>query len=150
MIIAIIILLISAIAFLFIGYKFKSWQITGYSFLCIILIVLILFLKANPDIKVSSQYITLEKRVQTNEQTLEMVKSNQQNIEATQAQLQKTATALLKTILVVEDGVGRFGGADKQRTDKLIQKYTKEIQSILPKEYSKEIHKDLDSLSKTP
>ncbi len=150
MILEIIILLISATVFVIIGYRLKSWQIIGYSFLCIISIVFILFVKANPDIKVTSQYISLQKRVETNEQTLELVKTNQRNIEATQKQLQQTATALLKTILVVEDGVGRYGGDDKQGTKKLIQKYTKEIQSLLPKEYSKDIQKDLDALYKTP
>ena len=141
---------VAALTFLLVGYRLKSWQITGYSFLSILSIVFLLFLKANPDIKVSSQYISLEKRVETNEQTVAMVKANQQNIEATQKQLQKTATALLKTILVVEDGVGRWGGDDKQRTRKLIQKYIKEIQSLLPKEYSKDLQKDLDALYKTP
>jgi len=150
MILEIIILVLAALAFFVTGYKLKSWQITGYSFLCILSIVFLLFLKGNPDIKVTSQYISLQKRVETNEQTLELVKENQRNIEATQKQLQQTATALLKTILVVEDGVGRFGGDDKQATLKLIQKYTKEIQSLLPKEYSKDLQKDLDALYKTP
>ena len=150
MILEIIILLIAAIVFFFTGYKLKSWQITGYSFLCVLSIVLLLFLKANPNIGISSPYISLQQRVKTNEDTLVMVETNQRNIEATQKQLQQTATALLKTILVVEDGVGRYGGDDKQATLKLIQKYTKEIQSLLPKEYSKDLQKDLDALYKTP
>jgi septal ring factor EnvC (AmiA/AmiB activator) len=105
--------------------------------------------RTTPRRKVSSPQITLETQVQSIQTTLGKVETKQEDIAVTQKQLQKTATTLTKMILVVEDRVGQLGDTRPQR-DKLLQKYTKEIQSLIPKEYSKDLNRDIDSLYKTP
>ncbi|MEW6616699.1 MAG: hypothetical protein AB1401_14695 [Thermodesulfobacteriota bacterium] len=145
----IIILSIATLIFLVIGYRLKSWQIIGYSFLCLLAGVFLQFLEQHPEVKVSSPYLALEKQVQSVDSSLKKVATKQEDIGVTQKQLQKIVTTLTKMILVVEDGVGKFGDNRPQR-DKLLQEYKKEIQSLIPREFSKGLNRDIESLYKTP
>lgn len=138
-----------AVVFLLLGYYLKSWQVIGYSLVCVIVLATLLFFRDNPNTRVSTPYITLEQQIKSIDSTLNKVSANQQDIAVTQKQLQNIVTTLTKMILVVEDGVGKLGDTRPQR-DKLLQEYKKQIQSLIPKEFSKDLNRDIETLYKSP
>lgn len=128
-----LVLLISAVIFLFVGYRLKSWQVIGYAFASVLVFSALHFAQDNPNVKVSTPYLTLEQKVET--------------LAVTQKQLQDTVTTLTEMILVTEDGVAKLGEGKAQR-DKLIHKLQEKLKSQIPENELKKFNHDLEILNK--
>jgi hypothetical protein len=134
-----LILIISAAIFLLLGYRMKSWQVIGYAFASILTLSVLLFIQDNPNVKVTTPYVTLERK-------LDALSTKQQENAVTQKQLQEKMITLTKLIRVIEGGVGILGD-DKSQRDRLVRKYLKELDSQISEEELKDFNRDLETLS---
>lgn len=137
------------IIFLLIGYKLKSWQVLGYSLVCLLVFCLLEFYKTNPGIIIKSQYLTIEKQVDSVMVANHRLEETQKEVLEQQKKLQEVTTTLTKMILVVEDGVGKFGDTRPQR-DKLLAEYKKQIEQWLPHELQNQVEHEIQTLYSTP
>lgn len=140
-----VILFIFCIQFYKLGLKMNSWQVVGYSLVCLLAATILLIYISNPEIIIKTPYMSIERKVDSLKAEGYALSKHQQEVTEQQIALQEVATTLTKMILVVEDGVGKFGDS-RPRRDTLIAQYKKQIESLLPQGLKNQVERDIESL----
>ena len=140
-----VILFIFCIQFYKLGLKMNSWQVVGYSLVCLLAATILLIYISNPEIIIKTPYMSIERKVDSLKAEGYDLSKHQQEVTEQQIALQEVATTLTKMILVVEDGVGKFGDS-RPRRDTLIAQYKKQIESLLPQGLKNQVERDIESL----
>jgi hypothetical protein len=123
---------VAFIGFFLVGLKKGVNACFGYAFGSLMILAAIYIADSFPDIKLKTPGLEYERKID------QLVRN--------QEELKKIVTTLIKMNLVTEDGVGRFGDYRDKR-DKLINSYKKELESYLPPDMEKQLKHDLDSVN---